>query len=116
MIKQSIRYLATENKMYVEGAAASTLAAALNVEMETRGNTVCILISGISDPEIVAEIIKSTGQIEKRKKRGKFREISPQWVVFESHPPHQFTSIFTCASHISAIIFMARKKLICLLV
>ena len=34
MIKDAIRYLATENKMFVEGAAATTLAAALNEDKE----------------------------------------------------------------------------------
>ncbi len=57
MIKESIRYLATENKMFVEGAAATTLAAALNEKKENRGNTVCILSGGSIDPEKVAEII-----------------------------------------------------------
>lgn len=58
MIKESIRYLATENKMIVEGAAATTLAAALNDEKEMRGITVCILSGGSIDPEKVAEILK----------------------------------------------------------
>ena len=58
MIKRSIRYLATENKMFVEGAAATTLAAALNEDTEKRGNTVCILSGGSIDPKKVAEIIK----------------------------------------------------------
>lgn len=58
MIKESIRYLATENKMVVEGAAATTLAAALNEAKENRGNTVCIISGGSIDPEKVAEILK----------------------------------------------------------
>jgi threonine dehydratase len=58
MIKESIRYLATENKMFVEGAAATTLAAALNEDQEKRGNTVCILSGGSIDPEKVADILK----------------------------------------------------------
>ena len=60
MIKDSIRYLATENKMFVEGAAATTLAAALNEEKENRGNTVCILSGGSIDPEKVAEILATS--------------------------------------------------------
>jgi len=60
MITESIRYLATENKMFVEGAAATTLAAALNEEKENRGNTVCILSGGSIDPEKVAEILTSS--------------------------------------------------------
>jgi threonine dehydratase len=58
MIKESIRYLATENKMFVEGAAAMTLAAALDEDQEKRGNTVCILSGGSIDPEKVADILK----------------------------------------------------------
>lgn len=57
MIKDSIRYLATENKMFVEGAAATTLAAALNEKKENRGNTVCIISGGSIDPDKVAEIL-----------------------------------------------------------
>jgi threonine dehydratase len=57
MIKDSIRYLATENKMIVEGAAATSLAAALNMDMKDRGNTVCILSGGSIDPEKVAKIL-----------------------------------------------------------
>ncbi len=60
MIKQSIRYLATENKMFVEGAAATTVAAALNEDKTSRGNTVCILSGGSIDPEKVADIILSS--------------------------------------------------------
>jgi threonine dehydratase len=56
-IKQSIRYLATENKMVVEGAAATSHAAAVKVPSEERGNTVCILSGGSIDPEVVADII-----------------------------------------------------------
>jgi threonine dehydratase len=59
MIKESIRYLATENKMFVEGAAATTLAAALDEDQEKRGNTVCILSGGSIDPEKVADILNS---------------------------------------------------------
>jgi threonine dehydratase len=60
MIKDAIRYLATENKMYAEGAAAATLAAALNEEKEKRGNSVCILSGGSIDPEKMAEILLCT--------------------------------------------------------
>jgi threonine dehydratase len=58
MIEESIQYLAMENKMIVEGAAATSLAAALNDDRKKRGNTVCILSGGSIDPEKVAEIIK----------------------------------------------------------
>ena len=58
MIKESIRYLATENKMVVEGAAATTLSAAFDEDQEKRGNTVCILSGGSIDPEKVADILK----------------------------------------------------------
>jgi threonine dehydratase len=58
MIKESIRYLATENKMFVEGAAATSLAAALDEDQGIRGNTVCILSGGSIDPEKVADILK----------------------------------------------------------
>ena len=57
MIKESIRYLAAENKMFVEGAAAATLAAGLDEDKGKRGNTVCILSGGSIDPEKVADIL-----------------------------------------------------------
>jgi len=59
-IKQSIRYLANENKIIVEGAAATTHAAALNVPLDERGNTVCILSGGSINPETVAEILTTS--------------------------------------------------------
>jgi len=58
MIKESIRYLATENKMVVEGAAATTLSAAFDEDQEKRGKTVCILSGGSIDPEKVVDILK----------------------------------------------------------
>ena len=59
-IKESIRYLANENKMIVEGASATTHAAALNVPTDERGNTVCILSGGSINPETIAKIITNS--------------------------------------------------------
>jgi len=59
MIEESIRLLAMENKMVVEGSGALGLAAALSVDEEKRGNTVCILSGGSIDAEKLSKILKS---------------------------------------------------------
>jgi threonine dehydratase len=59
-IMNSIRLLATENKLVVEGAGAASLAAALNTKQEKRGNTVCILSGGSIDPNTLSKILKSS--------------------------------------------------------
>lgn len=59
MIEESIRLLAMENKMVVEGSGALSLAAALSVDKEKRGNTVCILSGGSIDAEKLSKILKS---------------------------------------------------------
>ncbi len=58
-IAESIRLLATENKLVTEGSGALSLAAALNVDVEERGNTVCILSGGSIDPDKLVKILKS---------------------------------------------------------
>jgi threonine dehydratase len=59
-IKESIRLLALENKMVVEGAGAASLAAALNQTREERGKSVCILSGGTIEASILAEILDTS--------------------------------------------------------
>jgi len=58
MIEESIRLLAMENKMVVEGSGALSLAAALSDEKSKRGNTVCILTGGSIDAEKLSKILE----------------------------------------------------------
>lgn len=57
-IVEAIRYLAVENKLVTEGAAAISLAAALNIPVKERGKTVCVLTGGSIDPTKLAKILK----------------------------------------------------------
>lgn len=57
MIEESIRLLAMENKMVVEGSGALSLAAALSDDREKRGHTVCILSGGSIDARELSRII-----------------------------------------------------------
>jgi len=59
-IAESIRLLATENKLVTEGSGALSLAAALSVDKEERGNTVCILSGGSIDSDKLVKILKSS--------------------------------------------------------
>jgi threonine dehydratase len=59
-IAESIRLLATENKLVTEGSGALSLAAALDVDKEERGNTVCILSGGSIDSEKLVKVLKSS--------------------------------------------------------
>lgn len=56
-ITDAIRILAVENKIVAEGAAAASLAAALEAPKEDRGNAVCVITGGSIDPEKLAKII-----------------------------------------------------------
>ena len=58
MIEESIRLLAMENKMVVEGSGALSLAAALSDDKRKRGNTVCILSGGSIDSDKLSKILK----------------------------------------------------------
>ena len=59
-IADSIRYLALENKLVVEGAGALSLAAALMTPKSERGKTVCVLSGGSIDAETLNKIISKT--------------------------------------------------------
>jgi threonine dehydratase len=56
-ITEAIRYLATENKLVCEGAAATSLAAAWKTPKAKRGKTVCVLSGGSLEPSKLAEIL-----------------------------------------------------------
>ena len=58
-IKDSIRYLALENKLVAEGSGAMSLAAALNTPKSKRGKTVCILTGGSIDSDKLTKIISN---------------------------------------------------------
>jgi len=58
MIEDSIRFLALENKLVVEGSGALSLAAALQASKSERGKTVCILSGGSIDAEKLAHILE----------------------------------------------------------
>ena len=58
MIEESIRFLALENKLVVEGSGALSLAAALQTPKLERGKTVCILSGGSIDSEKLSKIIQ----------------------------------------------------------
>jgi threonine dehydratase len=58
MIEDSIRLLALENKLVVEGSGALSLAAALQTPKHERGKTVCILSGGSIDAERLAHILE----------------------------------------------------------
>ena len=62
MIEESIRLLAMENKMVVEGSGALSLAAALSDDKRKRGNAVCILSGGSIDAEKLSKILKKPKQ------------------------------------------------------
>jgi len=57
-IRDAIRMLAVENKIVAEGAGAASLAAALTVPKEERGNAVCVITGGSIDPEKLADILR----------------------------------------------------------
>ena len=57
MIEDSIRLLALENKLVVEGSGALSLAAALQAPKSERGKAVCILSGGSIDAEKLSSII-----------------------------------------------------------
>ena len=59
MIEESIRFLAMENKLVVEGAGAISLAAALETQKEERGKTVCILSGGSIDSDVLSKILQA---------------------------------------------------------
>jgi threonine dehydratase len=59
-IADSIRYLALENKLVVEGAGALSLAAALMTPKSERGKTVCVLSGGSIDAETLNNVISKT--------------------------------------------------------
>jgi threonine dehydratase len=58
MIEESIRFLALENKLVVEGSGALSLAAALQTPKHERCKTVCILSGGSIDSEKLSKIIQ----------------------------------------------------------
>ena len=58
-IKDSIRYLALENKLVAEGSGAMSLAAALATPKEERGKSVCILTGGSIDSDKLTKIISN---------------------------------------------------------
>lgn len=60
MIEETIRLLAMENKLVAEGSSALSLAAALSVDKEKRGRTVCVLSGGSIDADILSNILKSS--------------------------------------------------------
>jgi threonine dehydratase len=55
--RAAIRLLATKNKIVAEGAAALSVAAALNVPRHERGITVCVVSGGSIDPFLLADIL-----------------------------------------------------------
>jgi len=57
-IRDAIRLLAVENKIVAEGAGAASLAAALAVTKEDRGNAVCVITGGSIDPGTLASILR----------------------------------------------------------
>jgi len=57
MIEDSIRLLALENKLVVEGSGALSLAAAIQTSKNERGKTVCILSGGSIDAEKLSKIL-----------------------------------------------------------
>lgn len=58
-VRSAIHLLATKNKVIAEGAGALSVAAALNLPLSERGNTVCIISGGSIDPTDLAEILTS---------------------------------------------------------
>jgi len=56
-IRDAIRYLALENKLVTEGSGAMSLAAALGVPKDERGQTVCVLTGGSIDAEKITKIL-----------------------------------------------------------
>lgn len=57
MIEESIRFLAMENKLVVEGSGALCLAAALQTPLEERGRTVCVLSGGSIGASTLSQIL-----------------------------------------------------------
>jgi threonine dehydratase len=56
-VRRTIRLLALEHKIIVEGAGALALAAALEVPLERRGKSVCLVTGGSIDVDLLIDIL-----------------------------------------------------------
>jgi len=59
-VKAAIKQLMLENRLVVEGAGALSIAAALEMPVEKRGKTICIVTGGSIGPEALCAILSET--------------------------------------------------------
>ncbi|NCG23390.1 MAG: pyridoxal-phosphate dependent enzyme [Actinobacteria bacterium] len=55
--KAAMRRLAISDKLVTEGAGAASVAAALKVPLDHRGETVCVVSGGSVDPAVLSSVL-----------------------------------------------------------